>query len=257
MRKITKAPIFLAALATMLTSCSTDSMAGTYSFQMGKETGTHFGVYLKLTDKKYVSPDPDVIVNEKSKQCEFSFSVKFGDDTDSIASLLEIIAAFLEQDPSKITIPGYYYRGDRVDKEGEVEIKLGIDFSFLKEVYEDIDMTGIKFPELTPDTIEKVVYTTYSGNTVTINIPVSEVDVLYQLYWYGIDYNLDADGKIVKNDTPFPANEPGTHPTASDITTINETYKYAETHNDFAKLFDMDLSAYRDYYTLAMGLVKK
>lgn len=257
MRKITKAPIFIAALATMLTSCGTDSIAGTYGFQMGKETGTHFGIYLTLKDKKYVSPDPAVIVNEKSKECEFKFSIKFGDETDIISSFISVVAEILGQEGNKITIPGYYYKGTQVDEEGAIEIKLGVDFSFMKTIFDGIDdMPDISFPQLDPDTIEQIVYTTYLNNIVTVNIPVSELDALYQLYWYGVDFNVDGEGKLVKNDTPFEGHKPGSHPTAEDVKTINETYNYKETHKQFFETLKMDSGDYRDYYTLAMGLVK-
>ena len=256
MRKIAKAHALLLVAATLLTSCSKDSIAGTYSFQMGKESGTHFGIHLKLTDK-YTTIESDPETTKKYKECDLTFSIKLGDDTDSFASILELIATLLGQEGDRITINGYYYKGNQVDRDGAIEIKLGVDSSFFKKIFDGVELPqDIEFPVLDPETIEKVVYTTYASNTVTMNIPVSEIDVIYQLYWYGIDFTYsEADGFKIVHLPEEKVHNPGSHPTATDIETINQTY--GTDHQAFSQKFGLDLSTYRDYYTLAMGLVKK
>ena len=252
MRRIIKTPSLLVATATMLASCSTGSIAGTYGFQMGKETGTHFGVYLKLTDK-YVTIESQPEETKKYKECTFSFSIKYGDDTNDIANIIAGFAELLGGDGDKLSIKGYYYKSGKSLKDGSQELKLGVDFSYLKEQYPGLE--DLKFPELTPDVIEKVVYTTYLSNVVTLNIPVGIEDLLFQLYWYGIDFEYVNDVVEMVQLPEEKHHEPGTHPTDADVELINQTYKA-----DHQTLFDnlqLTISAYRDYYTLGMGLAKK
>ena len=251
MKKLFKAPILLLSAAALLTACSNDSIAGVYGFQMGKETGTHFGLYLKLTDKSIE------VEGKKRKKCELSFSMKLREESESFSSLFTMIVELLgDQSGNKITVPGYYYKGSFNKKEDATELKLGIDTSKLEAFIEEFDLSDLDFPTLDPDTIEKIVYTTYSSNTVTMNIPISQEDVLLQLYWYGIDINYtEADGFKITDLPTEQQHNPGTHPTTQDVTTINQTY--LSSHQELIDKFDFNITAYRDYYTLAMGLVKR
>lgn len=259
MKNILKIPsLFIAATAMMLTSCSTSSIAGLYGFQMGKESGTHFGFFLKLTDKTKVIESSDPSEDTKNyKECEISFSVKFGSDTESISNIIALIAQMLGQEGNKITIPGYYYKSGKTLRDGSIELKLGIDFNFVKDVIEDIEIQDFEFPVLDPDMIEKVIYTTYLKNTVTVAIPVGFEDLVFQLYWYGIDfaYNEQEDRLYIVDLPEEQVHEPGTHPTPEDVERINQTY--IEDHKVIIEKYELDIDAYRDYYTLAMGLVKK
>ena len=254
MRKIKKCPIFLACVTSLLTSCSNDSIAGTYGFQMGKENGVHFGIFITLTDTYKTVQE----VSDKYKECTYTFSLDMGKDEaneGTFTSLMKMISTFLGQEEGKdISIPGYYYKGEVCDSDGTVEVKIGLDFSFLKNVFDELDLHNIDFPVLDPDTIEKIVYTTYLNSVLTLNIPVSEVDVIYQLYWYGVDFSYDTEHGIQIIDSPYDG-KPGSHPTKEIIETINLTY--GNDHKAFGELFGFDLSTYRDYYTLGMGLVKR
>lgn len=256
MKKLTKTPIFLMAVTSLLTSCSNDSIAGTYGFQLGKEKGTHFGIYLKLYDSKFKTES--TTIDSRAKNCTFSFAAELGDDTDSIAEMLGVLATFLGQDSAdRVSIPGYYYQSGKAVTGKATEIKLGVDFNFLKEKYPSLE--DLPLPEITPEQIELIVYTTYASDTVTLNIPVSVEDAVFQLYWYGVDFTYDTETEFIKIvDSPYKdsGNRPGTHPSAEDVTKINEEYNYRATHQELAEKFDLKLDTYRDYYTLAMGLVK-
>ena len=240
----------------LLTACNKNGIAGKYGFQMGKEQGTHFGIYLELTNN-YVTLDSEPDVTNKYKECIYSFALKQGDDeeSESVSSVVDLIGTFLgQEDKDIVTVPGYYYQGEHIGRSKEYELKMGIDFKFLKERLDDIDDGDLEFPVLSPDTVEKIVYTKYSKNMVTMYIPVSEQDIIFQLYWYGIDitYNSEDGVRINKDVTPHPV---GSHPTKEEVAEINQTYGTA--HKELADLINIDLSTYRDYYTLAMGLIKQ
>ena len=258
--KFKKTSIFLVSLLSLLTGCGTQTMTGRYGFQMGKEKGTHFGFFLTLTD------EASTIEGAKpgSKKCEFSFSLgaKEGEGSDSIIGIIAMIAEVLEEQGQQITLQAYYYIGDTVTKDGEQEIKLGFDLTKIKEAYESLIVDAEipdapPFPQITADKVEKLIYTTYKENKVNLYIPVGQEDLLYQLYWYGIDVNMDAEQKIVFNDSPYGAHEPGTHPTADDVKAINENHNFAAIHKDFYEKIDVFNVKYRDYYTLDMGLLKQ
>ena len=152
-----------------------------------------------------------------------------------------------------LKLPGYYYKGEKIPRTEETELKIGIDFNFIKKALEEVDTSSLDFPILDPDTIEKLVYTTYGNNTVTMYIPVAEEDVIFQLYWYGLDIYYDSEG--IHFDNSLTHHNPGTHPTSADVEEINKTY--GTQHTELGDLIGVDLSTYRDYYTLAMGLIKQ
>ena len=238
----------------LLTACSNKSIAGRYGFQMGKEKGTHFGLFLDLTDN-YVTIESQPEVTNKYKECNFTLAVSQGDDdSESVSNLITLLGVFLHQEGEIITVPGYYYKGEKIGNTKEIELKIGIDFAFFKDLMEEAsdDSDDMTFPVLEPEMIEKIVYTTYGNNTVTMYIPVAEQDAIFQLYWYGIDVIYDSEGLHLNTD--IEAHHPGTHPTAEEVAAINETY--GEKHQQLGNLINIDLSSYRDYYTLAMGLIK-
>lgn len=238
--------------ALLLGACASNSIAGKYGFQMGKEKGTHFGLFLELTNN-YVTLESEPETTNKYKECIFTFTIKDGDgSSESITNLLNSIQGLLGQDGDEVSFPAYYYKGNKVPKTDQTELKIGVDFNKIKEFVDDTD-TSIVFPVLEPETIEKVIYTTYGGGIITMNIPVSEQDIIFQLYWYGIDMYVDDEGIHINED--ITAHEPGTHPSMSEVEEINKIY--GDTHKELGDLIGVDLSSYRDYYTLAMGLIKQ
>lgn len=254
--KLTKVPVLLFTTALLLSACNNNSIAGKYGFQMGKEKGTHFGLFMELTDD-YITLETQPEETNKYKRAEFSFTIKMGedDDSESISNILKTLSELLNQDGDVVKIPAYYYKGNKIPKTENIELKVGIDFNFIKDIVDDVDTSAV-FPVLQPETIEKLIYTTYGKNQITMYVPVGQEDALFQLYWYGVDVYKDGEGNIVIA-TDLPAHEPGTHPTAADIEAINKDNAYGAAHEWLGPIIGADLSSYRDYYTLAMGLIKQ
>lgn len=256
-----KSALFI-SLVPLLVSCGTNSIAGRYGFQMGKEKGTHFGLFVTLTDK-YTTIESEPEKTNFYKLCELSGTISSSDGSSAMANIVTIIGTILGQEGDMFTVPAYYYKSGKVTKTGEEEIKIGIDFSFIKNIFdtsETEEPSDITFPELKPEMIEKLIYTTYNGNVLTLNIPVSQNDILYQLYWYGIDLAYNEEQGLYTTESSYGVHEIGTHPTAEDVTKINETYKddHAQVAELFATLdFDISFNSYRDYHTLGMGLLKQ
>ena len=145
--KLNKIGVFLFTSALLLTSCSKKSIAGIYGFQMGKEKGTHFGLFLELTDN-YTTLDSEPDVTNKYKKGEFSFSFKDGekDDQDDDIDIMTFIGELLHQEGDTVKIPCYYYVGNKIPKSDETELKIGIDFSFIKDLVDDGDKDDLVFP---------------------------------------------------------------------------------------------------------------
>ena len=257
--KFNKIGIILFTSVLLLASCAKKSIAGIYGFQMGKEKGTHFGLFLQLTDK-YITLDSQPEETKKYKEGEFSFSYKSGEtpegeegEEDSF-DVMTFLGKLFKQEGDIIKVPCYYYKGEKIPNTDQTELKIGVDFSFLQDVVDETTKDDDSvFPVLEPELIEMIVYTTYGNDVVTMNIPVAQEDAIFQLYWYGFDIYMD--GTEVKINYDLEGHDPGTHPTEDDVAEINKTY--GDQHKAIGEMFGIDLSTYRDFYTLAMGLVKQ
>ena len=250
-------------LPLMLSSCGANKFIGTYSFQLGRDSGAHFGVYATTTKKTYTYTDDeghtttltgsyvmklrlnlggtslggffdDLNINDVTLRTYYSVGKSLGGEKGNVLhfgfNIMEVAEAIFptqpdDSDPSGLTIS----RDGDTPGEGEGE---GDDPDTpIPEEYFDI----------TPEQTAKFVYTTISRTTITFNLPVSMDDLKYQLYWYGLDLtNLDAEGLV--------EHEVGTHPTAEEVKYINETLDYPGTH---------DGNTFRDYHTLSLALTKK
>ena len=253
-------------LLPLLISCGSDSIAGTYAFQMGKENGTHFGIFLNITDNPYEE-------NNEYKDLSLDLSLSFpsGDDSEETTSMLDAILEYFKDKASGIyTIPGYYKVTDQTDKQGASLLKIGISFKYVKEkiieVYkentgEDLSPNSLDSLETlnNNDIIQSILYMTYKDNKITVYLPVGYEDVYYQLYWYGYDVQINLsyimgggsggeDESFIKV-VPTEPHTLGSHPTKAEVATINETFK--QTHEGL--MFE----TYRDYNVLEMGLTKK
>lgn len=259
-----KLPILLVSFFTLLTSCGEDSMTGKYGFQMGKESGTHFGLFVELSKEKYDDKTQKLPLDAKKTTLSFNIA---SNDSEGISDFLSGLEILIEDpienpdtyDDGVLEINGYYYKGDRVEHDGSIEIKIGLELGYIAKAIHEIE-PSITIPEFDADVVEKLIYTTYSGNSLTMKIPVSFTDVFFQLYWYGTDMDYNETDGIFFKESKYGKHDVGTHPTADDITKINETFEQDhEALKNFLEVRteDLNLSTYRDYYTLGMGLLKQ
>ena len=263
--------ILLTPMLISLAACNggETSYAGTYSFQLGSDSGTHAGIHLTLTDE--VVPDMEIEAKKFSIQFDVSGGAGAGilgslghiddilkainsgekidiDDleetyTDVKDTAIDIIKDETEDKP--ITIDGYYYT-----KEVEKETRLMMGISL--DAY-DIDISD--------EIVEKVMFATITTEQVNVVIPVSIKDFLYQLYWYG--YRVAGIDSLLEpvslpNENPFMHyNEVGTHPTAEDVEEIQKYQKKRqEDKPDGYELGEFIYNDYFNYHTLSMGLAK-
>lgn len=75
----------LGLLSIFLMSCNTNSIAGVYGFQLGKESGTHFGLYLELKDSLFETTDP-ALVDKNYKNFDLGLSASFFNSTTTSSS---------------------------------------------------------------------------------------------------------------------------------------------------------------------------
>ena len=67
--------LLLGMMLPLATSCGFNGdISGTYGFQLGKETGTHFGLFLALSNDPYLPAEGDQTVYEDGLK-KFNFSV--------------------------------------------------------------------------------------------------------------------------------------------------------------------------------------
>lgn len=247
-----KKALLFTTLIPSLVACNTSSIAGTYGFQLGKESSTHFGVYLKLTDKAYVPTDDQNLGDEKFKQFNMTVTAKTGDKSEMMDDIDRILSHFTDG------LPGYYRLTDEKNREQERRIKVGFDFNQIIPVIQQIykEEEGEDFPISEDDLnqindtkiIHSLLYVTYKDEKVNIYIPVSFTDVYYQLYWYGTDIKIDIenfDFEIVDVEQhPL-----GSHPTKEEIEAMQEQFK--------ADHEGCMYTTYRDFNQVTLGLIKK
>lgn len=241
--KLFKKTALTLGMIPFLASCGTKSIAGVYGFQMGKENGTHFGLFLKLTDETYNPMTPNegsgtTYDFEGYKKMTFSFNVSFpkgdaGSEQSSEAIVDSSILNIFKDKDGNFSLNGYYKLLEGQVIKGETRLAVGLDFAYIlskvAEIYEkemgekmDDDLKSIFDTLDNPDLIQSIVFTTYKDNTVNGYVPVSIDDAYYQLYWYGYDIQIkvndpelkriiDMSRSTPKRD-PEPTTDPGTDP---------------------------------------------
>ena len=281
--KFFKKLFLLVPLLFAVASCSgPKSPAGTYSFQLGSDKGTHAGIHLLLTeDAVEVEDQEDAkrfeltfdlgasasggifgVVTHLDKLIEFVNNHTEADIPSSIEDLIKRVTDGEEpsEDPeSEFKLTGYYYiANDVTNAEGRKENRLmmGFDIPFF---------SGVNIPA---DIVEMVMYAVYTEDNINIIIPVSLEDLLFQLYWYG--YRIDdlrAPVDLHEENPLLKHNPIGSHPIEDDeqnihnVKDIQDYQKNRERLHDEGKLDDYGTleflyNSYHDYHTLTMGLAK-
>jgi len=288
--KIFRKLFLLVPLALSLASCSgPKSPAGTYSFQLGSDSGTHAGIHLTLTDEE-AQIDTSTVTSEEpisGKKFELKFDVgaaassgvmglighldvvieylenHTGEDFTTVEELVNNIQQTIKEKGEEsvpLSIPGYYYFKDAVNPtsgKNETRLMMGIDFNFIKDM-------PVQLPA---NLVEKIMYATYSDDTINVIVPVSLQDLLFQIYWYG--YRIAGLKSITNpvdlhNENPYiQHHDIGTHPTSEEVKTIQEYQKSREERYKAGDISEEDYetgefiyNSYHDYHTLTMGLTK-
>ncbi|MBO6280406.1 MAG: hypothetical protein J6M95_02360 [Bacilli bacterium] len=210
--KLKKALLFT-SMIPLLVSCNSGSIAGRYGFQLGKDNGTHFGIYLNLKDSAYIGDN-----TYKDFTLDVSVSFPDQDSEDTMNILADIFRYLGDGENGKVSIPGFYKLTDETNKQGEKRVRLGIGFDY---IYEKLSKYVEETKQQTideasreeinklndSDLLQALLYATYKDDTVNAYIPVSMQDVYYQLYWSGYDLAVniptsstdDGDSSITPN----------------------------------------------------------
>ena len=217
MKKIVSLIACLLVALLFFTACEGTGYVGKYSFRMGKEGDKHMGIYLMLTDEDY---------EKKTEKNEKNFSLVI--DVSSMFDILKELS--VQENADVIELDGYYYITDSYDGKGKA-LHIGVSIHLV--LYDEPI-------EISPEQVEKIIYSTIDDNSATLYIPTSVEDLMLQLKWY--DYyteHYQEWSEEIKQQ--YPSLDPvGTHPTA-----------------DFIELIKKDDEEFRDYHTVKMGLVKE
>ena len=233
-----------------LTSCGKDPYVGVYSFQMGKEKSTHFSFVMDLTNEDFSVPG-----QTGAKVKKFTLTVDIdtgakdgGKEDDTATGILDLF--------NGKAIPGYYSVGGPTEKDRN-RLNLGLSVDEVTKIFfdevedlipvEDIgDIINIDYAMT-----EKIIFSEIDNKSLYLTVPVSINDFLFQLYWYGYDFQFDIPNdrfEMVKN--PSGGHEAGTHPTKEEIDEINKTFPDNHVEDEYTKI------TYRDFHALTLGLKK-
>ena len=138
MNFIKRTLLFLATLPMLFSCANNGSIAGLYGFQLGKESGTHFGVFLNLTDKKYTPSEQDDGDFEGYKNFTFSMSVKMQGSDEESSKAIESVLDYFKDETGTARIPGYYKLTNELNSYKEARIRLGLSFSYIVEKFLEI-----------------------------------------------------------------------------------------------------------------------
>ena len=264
MKKFKLFPFMLLPLA--LSSCGESKFLGTYSFQLGRDSGTHFGVYATVTNKDYISASTaikygklmklrlnlggasvggfldDLNLNDVTINTFYTIGKELGQDKGNVFNfgfnIVEVLEQILPHDPSE---PDQGQDNPiKTTRDGDTPSEGGEGDTPSEGGEGDDPFDPSEWANLGPEDTSKFVYSTISKTTLTFNIPVGFDDLTFQLYWYGLDLANPT------SENPPDEHPAGTHPTATDVELINETYPASH-----------DGKKFRDYHTLSLALTKK
>ncbi|MCQ2794225.1 MAG: hypothetical protein MJ207_02555 [Bacilli bacterium] len=281
--------ISFAVAATALISCNgVNKMYGTYSFMMGKEKETHFGVEVTLGDKNYVPPIGEESI-EGAKQLALKLNLSDDimppePDPDSPNVLEQFFAWMFATILCDGLDDGYYVLKEGLYEEGE---RLAIGFDLFR------GLIPIPVPD---DFIENFIVSYYNkkAKSVKLILPTSLMDLKEQLCWYGyfLDVKIDitilpdplppdvdvsitfvdlstgeglidevviTDPSLYKIELPPPpsgrVDRIGTHPTKDNEIYMNEKCK--KLFDDVQKAIGGERFEFRDYHSLTVDLQKQ
>ena len=281
--KLFKKLFLVIPLLFSIASCSgNESIAGTYSFQLGSTEGTHGGITLNLTDEVVQGME---IEDATPKRFEMIFNIGFASDNTMVAMLthMDVVLEYLrtheivpenidqilaeiekaiEESTDKdtpLTLGGYYYLQDVENAKGkdETRVMMGLDIKISTE--------GFVIP---PEVLNNVLYATYSNDTVSVIIPVSARDLLYQIYWYGYRISFSPVAPYLNvtdlheespDNTLFDHHMVGSHPTEDEVERIvihQNLRSEADPKPADYFMFEEIYRYYYNYHTLTMGLAK-
>ena len=177
--------------ATCLASCGDNSISGVYKFALGRQGPgqMRIGIEMDLKDSKYVVPESakphysedELKAMENAK--DFSLKLDLGDDFEKIKKESEIIKTIFEALNIENGLKGYYIVLDEKDEKYGQKMALGFDF--------DLSSLGLDIP-VPAELIQNFVVSYAGNNKITLQMPVSVVDLQCQLCWYsGSYYDFD------------------------------------------------------------------
>ena len=175
-----------------LVSCNGKGYVGTYKFQLGKDKGTHFAISLELTDEA-------VVKNEQELGKKFTFAVdskKADTPTTTIDPSTLTTSGGADEDAlddiertilSDLKLTGYYnIVAQETDGKQRLNIGItGVSTALFSKEDLNLDDYGIE-----PEIIEQIILIEITNTQAIIKAPVSGADLLYQLYWYGLDFSI-------------------------------------------------------------------
>ena len=257
-----KALLIATMLASIaLTSCGEQTYHGTYQFQMGKQAGSHIGIYMDLTgDNIQVEVNKEKVNMEKFT---LRFSTPTGDNNGQ-----GLVGNFLSSFENGLS-GGYKIEYLAEKNENHLTLVPVIDISQLMAMAESSEEGDSSSQESTSsqeefvipsEYVDDILIATFDNNTINVTVPVSLNDLMFQLYWYGFDiFDPLGEYEIEKH-------EHGTHPTAEDVKKINETFNAEDRtfkHLNLdalmkykAALYPIPVVEYRDFNQLTMSLSK-
>lgn len=235
--------------AFCMMSCSSSKYLGTYSFQMGKDKGTHLAAVMTLTGEEVLnpaSPNKEVLGNKFT----FTADLQTGGDSSMANEIIDIIYQILGGE-GKDCIEGYYRIGDPIkDKQRLMRVGFVIDSEIIQAIVELAKTAGYELPDgfsLSPDFIENIFYSSIDTKSIYMTIPVSMNDLMFQIYWYGYDIYVD-DTIHIDHLPETQRHYLGSHPTTEEVAYINADPTYKAHHPE---------TTFKDYHTLTVSLLKE
>lgn len=251
--------------ALCLGSCSNFQPYGVYEFRLGKTDGAHFGVSVEIKNEEY-EERKDIGAKQMTMSLDLGsdFSVeKIIDQYAEEYPFLEIFKQnILDILPEDNSIDGYYVMTDIKNPTYGTRVQIGSDYLFdkIKELYPDLEDLEELSSLTGPSFVEMIVAAYVNEKQFTLQIPVSQDDLVQQLAWYGHYLDFGGNQLLTKLDTsklPGPKGEDriGVHPgvtkdekgnvISTDADKMNEAFEF-----EFSKTY---LYQEKDGINLAVG----